>query len=247
MNQENICTLLSNFPDFNLDQCLEDALNFSSATPISLTTTAQQQLQEEVSPQNGDGCSDDGWMNHLTRSLHQFNLTHAKMLSTYADSNMGKRGARHQRGHCLVRMHNFTPNQFSAIPASLKCIVQILSVSYWLSFLNILVRQLLYDSFLGLECPRVEIRVLQEMIDPYWMLIQYKSNRYQICSFKQKFKFYHFFGRGRYHLHADNKLLNSFGRLVDLSLVVADPYGCSNTFAFHILFNKYHQQYGGKK
>lgn len=101
MNQESICTLLSNFPDFNLDQCLEHALIFAAATPISLTTTTQQQLQQEVRSQCGDG-HDDGWMNYLTGSLQRFNRTHAKMLSTYAESNMRANGSKHQRGYCLV-------------------------------------------------------------------------------------------------------------------------------------------------
>lgn len=88
---------MSNFPDFNLDQCLEDALTFAAATPISLTTVDQQKLQRQRLC--GDNNSDDGWMNHLTRSLHRFNQTHVKMLSKYAESNLF---AKHQRGHCLV-------------------------------------------------------------------------------------------------------------------------------------------------
>ncbi|KAM7538613.1 hypothetical protein Aperf_G00000056114 [Anoplocephala perfoliata] len=96
LNQESICTLLSNFPDFNLDQCLEDALTFAAATPISLTMMAQQELQ--LQPLCGEDNGDDGRMNHLTRSLHQFNQTHTKMLSKYPESNLI---AKHQRGHCL--------------------------------------------------------------------------------------------------------------------------------------------------
>ncbi|VDQ17160.1 unnamed protein product, partial [Trichobilharzia regenti] len=35
---EKICTILSNFPDINLDKCRNDALKLALATPRSLTT-----------------------------------------------------------------------------------------------------------------------------------------------------------------------------------------------------------------
>nr|CDS33892.1 TBC domain containing protein kinase [Hymenolepis microstoma] len=117
LNQESICTLLSNFPDFNLDQCLEDALMFAAATPISLTVTSQQQLQQEERLQYGDG-HDNSWMNHLTRSLQHFNQTHTKMLSTYAESSMSANGSRNQRRHCLNCLFTWTTNMDAITPSS---------------------------------------------------------------------------------------------------------------------------------
>lgn len=83
LNQESICTLLSNFPDFNLDQCLEDAVNFAAATPISLTA---QSIRRGTS---------GGWMDSLARSLHIFNQTHRGMLSTHIESDPSNHSGRY--------------------------------------------------------------------------------------------------------------------------------------------------------
>ncbi|VDL97642.1 unnamed protein product [Schistocephalus solidus] len=40
LNLEKICTVLSNFPDLNLDRCRTDALAFAAATPVSLTVSS---------------------------------------------------------------------------------------------------------------------------------------------------------------------------------------------------------------
>ncbi|VEL12722.1 unnamed protein product [Protopolystoma xenopodis] len=37
LSLESICTLLSNFPEFNLDRCRADALRFAVSTPVSFT------------------------------------------------------------------------------------------------------------------------------------------------------------------------------------------------------------------
>ncbi|VDO03976.1 unnamed protein product [Rodentolepis nana] len=117
LNQESICTLLSNFPDFNLDQCLEDALMFAAATPFSLTATSQQQLQQEERFQCGEG-HDNSWINHLTRSLQHFNQTHTKMLSTYTELNMSVNGSKDQRGHCLNCLLPWPTNMDAIAPTS---------------------------------------------------------------------------------------------------------------------------------
>uniref|UniRef100_A0A5K3ERB1 Protein kinase domain-containing protein n=1 Tax=Mesocestoides corti TaxID=53468 RepID=A0A5K3ERB1_MESCO len=68
LNQENICTLLSNFPDFNLDRCLDDALVFAADTPASLTNQADQ-----ATPVT--------WLDTISHSLNVFNKTHNRIIS----------------------------------------------------------------------------------------------------------------------------------------------------------------------
>ncbi|VDK36029.1 unnamed protein product [Taenia asiatica] len=103
LNQESICTLLSNFPDFNLDQCLEDAVNFAAATPISLTA----QSIRRGTP--------GGWMDSLARSLRVFNNTHREMHSTHVES-----GSSHQRGrYCVVGVHGSWKMKTACV--SFKC------------------------------------------------------------------------------------------------------------------------------
>ncbi|KAL5106163.1 TBC domain-containing protein kinase-like protein [Taenia crassiceps] len=98
LNQESICTLLSNFPDFNLDQCLEDAANFAAATPISLTA----QSIRRGTP--------GGWMDSLARSLRLLNQTHKEMHSTHTESD-----SLHQRGRYCVNCLSKLPTHVDVV------------------------------------------------------------------------------------------------------------------------------------
>ncbi|VDM31238.1 unnamed protein product [Hydatigera taeniaeformis] len=101
LNQESICTLLSNFPDFNLDQCLEDAVNFAAVTPTSLTA------------QSISRGTPGGWMDSLACSLRVFNQTHKEMRSACIAS-----GSAHHRDGCCVNCLSTFPAHVDVLAPS---------------------------------------------------------------------------------------------------------------------------------